>query len=114
MKAGKLWLSLFLAGALSAETAIDLKNGDFELQGEGWAADKMSVVTKDAAHGGNFGIRITDESPTEGSSCRSAAMAVTAGKAYAVRFWARNPARRGAVGVYMQFFDARNNMLNKP
>ena len=114
MKARHLGLSLLLAGVMSAETVMDLKNGNFEKASEGWAHGKMSTMTEQAAHGGKFGLRILDDSPTEGSSCRSDAMAVTAGRSYAVRFWARNPARRGAVGVYMQFFDGRNNMLNKP
>ena len=112
MKARNFWLSMLLAGTLSAETAVVLKNGDFELKDDGWACDKMSTVIKEAAHGGDFGLRVVDESPTEGSSCRSTAMSVTAGKSYAVRFWARNPARRGAVGVYMQFFNEQNKQLN--
>ena len=61
---------------------------------------KMVSIIEEAPHGGKFCLRILDESPTEGSSCRSTAMPVTVGKTYAVRFWARNNARRGAVGVY--------------
>ncbi|MCR4573489.1 MAG: heparinase II/III family protein [Lentisphaeria bacterium] len=113
MNARNFGLSLLLAGALSAETAVDLINGDFEKNG-GWDYDKMSVITTEAVHGGKYGLRIVDDSTTAGSSCRSTAMPVTAERSYAVRFWARNPARRGAVGVYMQFFDVQNRMLNKP
>ncbi|MBO7532970.1 MAG: carbohydrate binding domain-containing protein, partial [Victivallales bacterium] len=114
MKTRNFWLSMLLAGTLSAETAIDLKNGDFEMKDDGWACDKMSTVVKEAAHGGGFGLRVIDESPTEGSGCRSTAMPVTVGKSYAVRFWARNPARNGSVGVYMQFLNNRNKQLNTP
>ena len=114
MKARNFWLSMLLAGTLSAETAIDLKNGDFEMKNDGWACDKMSTVVKEAAHGGSFGLRVIDESPTEGSACRSTAMPVTVGKSYAVRFWARNPARNGGVGVYLQFLNNNKKMLNTP
>ena len=112
MKTRNVWLSLLLAGTLSAETAIDLKNGDFEQKGDGWDYGKMVSFIEEAPHGGKFCLRILDESPTEGSSCRSTAMPVTVGKTYAVRFWARNNARRGAVGVYMQFLNDRNKQLN--
>ena len=114
MKARNFWLSMLLAGTLSAETAIDLKNGDFEMKNDGWGCDKMSTVVKEAAHGGSFGLRVIDESPTEGSACRSTAMPVTVGKSYAVRFWARNPARNGGVGVYLQFLNNNKKMLNTP
>ena len=114
MKTRNVWLSLLLAGTLSAETAIDLKNGDFEQKGDGWDYGKMVSIIEEAPHGGKFCLRILDESPTEGSSCRSTAMPVTVGKTYAVRFWARNNARRGAVGVYMQFLNDRNKQLNTP
>ncbi|MBR4370244.1 MAG: carbohydrate binding domain-containing protein, partial [Victivallales bacterium] len=114
MKTRNFWLSMLLAGTLSAETAVDLKNGDFEMKDDGWARDKMCTVIEEAPHGGKYCLRILDESPTQGSSCRSTAMAVTVGKAYAVRFWARNPAGRGAVGVYLQFLNNNNKMLNTP
>jgi hypothetical protein len=102
--------------AVFAETQIDLSNGGFEGPAGGWSAsDKgMSRIVPEAARTGKLGLRVVDESDKAGSSCRSPAVKVSAGKTYALRFWTRAVDGVGGVGVYMQFFDAKGKGLNTP
>lgn len=111
-----LALSCAFALVASAETKVGLPHGDFEAADEGWSVgDKgMSRIVAEAARGGAFGLRVVDESDAAGSSCRSAAVTVTAGQAYLLRFWGRAVDGVGGVGVYLQFFDAKGKGLNTP
>ncbi|HRR32937.1 MAG TPA: heparinase II/III family protein [Kiritimatiellia bacterium] len=74
----------------------------------------MSVITKEAARTGERGLRVTDTSGSQGSSCRSVAVPVTVGKTYALSFWGRVWENDGAVGVYLQFANAKGQVLTSP
>jgi len=90
-----------------------LLNPGFEEGATNWfPSDKgMSRIVPEAAHSGKFGLRVVDTSDNAGSSCRSAPLPVTAGKTYALHFWARALEGDGAVGVYLQYFDAKGRNL---
>jgi len=115
--------ALFLAAAFSAAVlsnavAVEaIPNAGFEdTEKQGWTiADAgLSVITPEAARTGTRGLRVTDTSDRQGSSCRSAPVPVTAGKTYALSFWGRVLEGDGAVGVYMQFADAKGHVLTSP
>jgi len=98
----------------TAQTApLALPNPGFEDGNANWfLSDKgMSRIIPEAAHAGKFGLRVVDTSDTIGSSCRSAQVPVTPGKTYALHFWARAQEGDGAVGVYLQYFDAKGRNL---
>jgi hypothetical protein len=108
--------ALFLAAAFSAAVlsnavAVEaIPNAGFEdTEKQGWTIVDagLSVITTEAARTGTRGLRVTDTSDRQGSSCRSAPVPVTAGKTYALSFWGRVLEGDGAVGVYMQFADAK-------
>ena len=96
------------AGPVRAEQSLDPENPGFERGLDGWdLADDggMSKAVPDAAHDGQYGLRVADASATAGSSLASAKFKVVPGKSYQARFWARMVAGDG-IGVYLQFFDA--------
>jgi len=104
------------ASAVFAETVVPLRNPGFEHGLTGWSArgdSGMSTLVADAAHTGETGVRVTDRDLRRGSSLGSDRITVVAGTSYALRFWARAVAMHG-VGVYLQFFDARGRVLNRP
>ncbi len=99
----------------AAETPLEVVNAGFEQQMAGWSnhGDRgMSRIVGAAARTGELGLRVVDTSSTYGSSLRAAAVAVQPGRYYALRFWGRAVAS-GSVGVYLQFFDADRQMLNR-
>lgn len=95
-----------------AETVLPLPNGDFEAGATGWSdlASPFALLSPEAAHTGTSGLRITDASDTQGSTVRSAKIAVTAGQHYAVRFWAKTIQKQG-LGVYLEFWDEKGTLL---
>lgn len=98
-----------------AETPLALANPGFEQERAGWSGETiMSQVTAEAAYEGQFGLRVKDDDKKAGSSFRSQSLPVKPETAYALRFHARNSGNRGAVGAYLQFFDAAGKQLNAP
>ena len=112
----KLLLSILVAvGTLRASVvpgvaadALTLSNPGFENQLTGWDSQEdngMSKVIAEAAHTGKFGLRVTDDSDTAGSSISSQRIPVTEGKTYQVQFYARVLSGDG-IGVYLRFLKA--------
>src|SRR5215207_9633880 len=66
-------------------------NGDFERGVDGWISkdNGMSQVKPEAAHTGQLGLRVSDESADKGSSFGSRLAPATVGKSYLLRAWAR-------------------------
>jgi len=88
-------------------------NGDFEHAMDGWDNAKdngMSLVSPEAAHGGGFGLRVSDEEPDKGSSLATDHFPASPGQTYEVRFWARIMSGKDAI-VYIQYFDTKNKLL---
>ena len=96
-----------------AGTPLPLQNPGFEDGTEGWdvIGPPFSLRTKRAAHSGTMGLRVTDQSDTQGSSIRSAKIPVAAGSHHAVRFWGRSLAGSGA-GIYVEYWDAAGTLLS--
>lgn len=98
---------------IQAERIIELENPNFEQGLSGWnnkLDNKMSMAVGDAAHEGELGIRVNDDSAAKGSSLYSNKFRVAAGKVYQLRFWARAVSGDG-VGVYMVFYDSQGKSL---
>lgn len=99
----------------AAETVIPLDNAGFEAQSASWnnANDHgMSRVVAEAAHSGQAGLRVADDSDTLGSSLASKRLPAIAGKTYALRFSGRRISGEG-IAVYLRFFDAKGKGLNR-
>lgn len=98
-----------------AETPLELANPGFEQGRDGWTGEtSMSQVIAEAAYEGEFGLRVKDDSDKAGSNFRSQSFPAKPETAYALRFYARNSGNPGAVGAYLQFFDAAGKMLTAP
>ncbi len=100
-------------GLLSAALAwgeaspVLLVNPDFEKGDTGWnfAGDSsMSVLSGEAAHSGNQGLRVSDDSDKAGSSVASERFAVIPGTTYRLTFWGRTVSG-GGLGVYVRYYD---------
>lgn len=107
----------FLAAAVACGNPLAIPNAGFEdVEAPAWmiADPGLSVIAAEAAHTGKRGLRVTDTSDAQGSSCRSVPVPVAAGKTYALSFWGRVLENDGAVGVYMQFADAKGRVLTSP
>ena len=113
-------ISLCLASFADGEPQL-LTNPGFENGLEGWvatAADTaqgQSKAAPDAAHGGKTGLHVsqTGAVKTTGSSLNSSMIEVQPGNTFLVTFWARCRSESG-VGVFLQFFDARKQLLSGP
>ena len=92
---------------------LALENPGFENQLDSWTAHAdggKSKVIAEAAHSGKLGLRVTDESETDGCMIQSSKFACVAGKTYEAKFWSRFIAGEGAA-VYLKFFDDSNKQL---
>ncbi|MBC8106627.1 MAG: carbohydrate binding domain-containing protein [Anaerolineae bacterium] len=89
-------------------------NGNFEGGVNGWIGkdNGMSQVKPEAAHGGQLGLRVSDESADKGSSFGSRPVPATVGRTYLVRAWAREMSGSGGA-IHIQFFDASGKQLTK-
>jgi hypothetical protein len=90
-----------------------ITNGDFEHAMDGWDNAKdngMSLVSPEAAHSGGFGLRVSDEDPSQGSSLATDHFPANPGQTFEVRFWGRIMSGKDAI-VYIQFFDNKNRQL---
>ncbi|MBN2450943.1 MAG: heparinase II/III family protein [Lentisphaeria bacterium] len=102
-----------LVAGLRAETLLPLTNPGFEDRLSGWSGPEtppMCAVAEAAAHSGQLGLRVADNSGTQGSSLRSTEVPATELRTYALRFWSRTVAGEG-LGVYLDFHDAGGKSL---
>ena len=104
-----------LAALLHAETPIAVPNLDFEQQLAQWEnRNTMATVIKEAAHTGEFGLRIHDESDRHGSDIFSSPFPVTPGVGYRLDFWARKlDATSAGTSVYIRLYGKDGKMLPK-
>ena len=110
---GVLLLMLGLRQSLEAQTVA---NPGFEGELRDWEAKfdyDMSRAEAEAARTGNWGLRVTDEDPSQGSGLRSLAIEAIPGRTYEVSFWARQVAGEGALRVSLRFFDGSETQLQK-
>lgn len=94
-------------------------NPGFEQSAEGWRASKedttnnLSSVQAEAAHSGQFGLRVEQGEGGPGSWMESSKLAVSPGQAYRLSFWARSMNQSGA-GVWLIFKDAEGKKIEVP
>lgn len=107
-----LLIGIFLASASLLHAQI-LPNPGFESGMEGWTtAEKTPVTTvsTEAARTGTHGLRIDDQSETDGARFSSDAFTVSPGQKVTFSFWSRSP-QGDVVGVSLQPLGARNRTL---
>lgn len=108
-------VACFTPRAFAADS-LTLDNPGFESDLTGWSVAKsdagMSKVAAEAAHSGDKGLRVTDDSDTSGSEMQSAKVPAVAGKNYQTRFWGKSITGEG-VAVYLVFFDDADKPLTK-
>ncbi len=111
-----------LAGAFALSAWADelsIANPGFEQNAEGWKASKedtannLSSVQAEAAHSGQFGLRVEQGDGGPGSWMESSKLEVTPGKAYHLSFWARS-LNQGGAGVWLMFKDAEGKKIEVP
>ena len=105
--------TLCVASMSSASDALTLHNPGFENQLNDWDNQEdggMSKVTSEAAHGGKFGLRVTDDSDLAGSGLYSQKIPVSGGKTYQVQCWYRTLSGSG-IGLYLRFLRADGKMI---
>lgn len=99
MKSPRIFLlTLLFALPAGPVQAIDLNNPGFEIGLTGWEVDEdepVSQTSQDAAHQGDFGLRI--EAP--GAKLDSELLEVSPGSKIVVKFWAR--ATKSALGAVL-------------
>lgn len=109
----------FLAGAclaMASAGAQEVVNGGFERDLTDWdtRGDRdMSVVVAEAAHTGQSGVRVTDESEKQGSSVVSLPTEAFPGRQYELSCWGRGVSGTGGVGVYLRFLDEAGKGIGK-
>ncbi len=113
---------IVLAGAFClpawAEELLFVNPG-FEQNAEGWRASKedttnnLSSVQADAAHSGQFGLRVEQGDGGPGSWMESSKLEVSPGQSYRLSFWARSMNQSGA-GVWLIFKDAEGKKIEVP
>ena len=98
----------FASCGLFAAVKAPFANPGFENGFDAWVVGStdggMSQLAGEAAYSGVQGVKVTDASPTAGSSVYSARFPVVAGNGYELAFQARLLAGEG-VGVYLLFYD---------
>ena len=105
-------LAMLLCGALAAETALQLPNAGFEEKTPPWKLNQFCRIIPEAAHTGKLGLRIEDDSDTDGASAFAPRINVAAGTTIVVRFWARSITSGSNTGIYIRFVDASGKSLN--
>ncbi|CAN5735631.1 hypothetical protein BH09VER1_BH09VER1_39820 [soil metagenome] len=111
------YLALFFLAFAAKAQPIPLDNPGFEQSLVGWTVmdkDKsqpMSMVSADAAHEGQLGLRIDDQDAKLGGSVASQSVPVVAGQSYRVSFFARTKTGgRGA--VFLRFANAQRVVID--
>ncbi|MBR4674641.1 MAG: heparinase II/III family protein [Victivallales bacterium] len=102
---------LLMSGYLLAETALPLVNPGFEEQGKGWSGLQFISFVKEAAHSGEYGVRVIDTETNGGSVFECDRLPVMPGKYYAIRFWGRSPSGSVVAGVYSRFSNAKGKRI---
>ena len=105
-------LIMLLCGALAAETALQLPTAGFEEKTPPWKLNQFCRIIPEAAHTGKLGLRIEDDSDTDGASAFAPRIDVAAGTTIVVRFWARSITSGSNTGIYIRFVDANGKSLN--
>lgn len=110
MKAIFASIALVLASGLHAQI---LSNPGFESGMEGWKSSEQTPVTtivSEAAHTGEMGLRVNDQSDTDGARFSSDAFTVSPGQKVMLSFWARS-AQGDVAAVSLQPLGARNRPI---
>jgi len=100
-----------LTGNTTADYLVPVNwvNANFENALANWdntGDNSMSAVNGSAKHSGGYGLRVTDNSGSLGSSLYSQAFTVQPGKGYLARFWARTVSGSSSgLGVYLKFYN---------
>ena len=90
----KLLLVCLSLASVSCLHAQILSNPGFESGLEGWKSTEKTPITtavKEAAHTGEMGLRVNDDSETDGARFASDAFTVSPGQKVSLSFWARSP-----------------------
>lgn len=115
--AGMVLAGVFSIPAWAEE--LTFVNPGFEQGAEGWRASKedtannLSSVQADAAHSGQFGLRVEQGDGGPGSWMESSKFEMQPGKSYKLTFWARSLNQSGA-GVWLMFKDAEGKKIEVP
>jgi len=98
---------------LAAEAGTLVPNGGFEHATFKWAIrDKMSTVSNEQAHSGEYSLKIVDTEKEGGSSVDSAGVPVDEPGTYELRGWVY-PVSGDGVGLYVRYLDADGKQLNE-
>ena len=111
-----LFVALVCFGATDWAGAQTVANAGFEDELLDWEAKfdyDMSRADPEAARTGSWGLRVTDEDPSQGSGLRSLPIEATPGQAFEVSFWARRIAGEGKARVSLRFFNGSESLLQK-
>ncbi|MBC2604408.1 sialate O-acetylesterase [Puniceicoccus vermicola] len=88
----------------------------FEEALDGWVIDEsepMSSIRSEAAHNGDWGLRVEDSSTEEGSSVATPRLPAEPGQIFRFRFLARRIDGKG-VGGYLLFYDREGHRIDSP
>ncbi len=110
MKALLACIALASASGLHAQI---LSNPGFESGMEGWKSNEATPITtvvKEAARTGEMGLRVNDESETDGARFFSDAFTVSPGQKVTISFWART-LQGDLAAVSLQPLGARNRAI---
>ncbi|GHB91155.1 endopolygalacturonase [Cerasicoccus arenae] len=107
-----------LATIVSGHCAVHAGGASFEDGFEdgmsAWIVEEneaMSFVHAEAAHNGDWGLRVVDESLEKGSSVASPRLSTSPGEVFRLRFLARNVSGKGAA-AYIRFYDGAGNRIS--
>lgn len=120
----RLWLHSYGSSIVTAdfddfefgEASFELANSSFENGTNFWdftGDNGMSQILTNAAKVGSYGLRVTDNSATLGSSVTSSTFTVNTNYTYQCRFWGRITSGSGAA-VYLQFINGSGSVINPP
>ncbi len=99
---------------LSAGDPIEtIRNGDFEDALSGWNQESdngMSVFSKESAYGGQYGLRVNDDSEKAGSSLISSPILVKGNTTLLLTWFSRVVGGAG-IAIYHRFYDAEGKLI---
>ena len=109
------FVALLFTLAASGNIPVDLPNPGYEQQLADWHIagndNGFTQLAPEAARNGQYGVRVTDDSPEVGSSFFSSPLPTKPGKTYKLRFWSRLLEGHG-LAVYLVFYGDRGAQLN--
>ncbi|MGE9293322.1 MAG: carbohydrate binding domain-containing protein [Puniceicoccales bacterium] len=103
------------SGYLRAETSNILFEDSFEDGLQAWTITEqvpMSTVHPEAAHSGERGLRVIDETTQEGSSVSTPRFPVQDDMVYRLSGWVQNVSGSGAA-IYLRFYDHEGKLLTR-